>query len=767
MIALQIASDWVLPHWLQRQVDPTSAAFVPRGRSHWLSNVTNRNWTAVGNLDSPGEAIVDPRGLVTPWSAGWSLDWWIGADDRWHVPSREAAVRQHLVEASPVVETSMRVPGGDVVQRTYGIQRSSTDGGGQLVVVEVENQSKVPVALALALRPYNPEGLARVERIALQGGTAVIVDGQVALLLPKAPGASAASTFDAGDSAAVVMAGDAPVSWAGEVHCEVGLAQAAFVYPLAHGTTLRAALPLAPEGTKRRSGPPGTTRRQVERPVALPAALPAAGDVARGWKSQSNRGMRLELPDDRLAEAVDANRRFLLLVHDDQIAGGDTHHQFHFRDAAFMLSALDYYGFSDEVARVLVSFPERQGTDGCFSSRPAEQESEREWDANGTVLWSLAQHWRLTHDRLLVDAMADPIASAAHWIERARQGKARQVGRLAGTRSGDERLRGLLPAGSAEHLGPHDSYYWDDFWGVAGLRAAAELFGVIDQPEAAAGAAHHATSFWADLEASIALNTERLDTSAIPAGPQRHIDAGLVGSLVAAWPLELMAPDDERIVATADTLRARYTLADGKAVHQAMSHAGLSTYLTMLLACVELAAGDRRCVDRLGWLLDAASGTWTWPAAIHPRLAGGCGGDGHSGWAAAELLRFVRQLLVREVDGGLALASVVPDEWLGQGCEVHDAPTAHGLLSYAIRWHGDRPALLWDLRPHETDSFGGVADASSGGSAAGRDIRLTAPGLDRTWSTSELRGEALLAPVESSGPATGSADAATQPHSFS
>ena len=51
-----------------------------------------------------------------------------------------------------------------------------------------------------------------------------------------------------------------------------------------------------------------------------------------------------------------------------------------------------------------------------------------------------------------------------------------------------------------------------------------------------------------------------------------------------------------------------------------------------------------------------------------------------------------------EVDDGLALSPGVPDAWLGQGWEVHDLPTAEGRLSYAIRWHGDRPALLWELR---------------------------------------------------------------------
>ena len=40
----------------------------------------------------------------------------------------------------------------------------------------------------------------------------------------------------------------------------------------------------------------------------------------------------------------------------------------------------------------------------------------------------------------------------------------------------DEIDAGLLPAGfSAEHLGPNDYYYWDDFWGLAGLIAAARL----------------------------------------------------------------------------------------------------------------------------------------------------------------------------------------------------------------------------------------------------------------------------------------------------
>ena len=59
---------------------------------------------------------------------------------------------------------------------------------------------------------------------------------------------------------------------------------------------------------------------------------------------------------------------------------------------------------------------------------------------------------------------------------------------------------------------------------------------------------------------------------------------------------------------------------------------------------------------------------------------------------------------------------------------MHDAPTRGGRVSYAVRWHGARPALLWECE---------------------RPIRLRAPGLDPGWSTTEARGETLLAaPVD-------------------
>jgi hypothetical protein len=94
----------------------------------------------------------------------------------------------------------------------------------------------------------------------------------------------------------------------------------------------------------------------------------------------------------------------------------------------------------------------------------------------------------------------------------------------------------------------------------------------------------------------------------------------------------------------------------------------------------------------------------------------------------------VRDLLVRDVPGGLSLCNELPPAWLGQSIEVHDAPTHSGRVSFAVRWHGQRPALLWDLQGNDEDET----------------VRLTAPGLDGHWSTTDRKGDALLHAVEES-----------------
>jgi hypothetical protein len=159
-----------------------------------------------------------------------------------------------------------------------------------------------------------------------------------------------------------------------------------------------------------------------------------------------------------------------------------------------------------------------------------------------------------------------------------------------------------------------------------------------------------------------------------------------------------------------------------------------SPWLTACLALHEVARGDRRALDRLDRLVRAGGPTASWPRRLDDRGAGR-GGQGDDPVATALFLQLVRSVLVRERRPAptarpvaLDVLSLVPASWMGQGIEVHDAPTTFGPFGFAVRWHGERPALLWELRAAPDGAMPTIA----------------CPGLAPGWSTTEPVGETLL-----------------------
>lgn len=387
--AAQIRPDRVWPFWLERQLDPASEAFIPPGELPLASNVTSRNWTGLGNPGAEREAIVDPRGLLTPRYDGWSIDWAVGSADGWRLASREAGVRQRAL-GGPIVRTVLPVSGGALSHTAYAVGA----GGDEAVVVELTNESDERLELILAVRPYNPEGLAVVERIELAGQT-IVVDGTAAVVLDEPPLDWTTGTFAGSDSLHVLTGEADPEATEAQASDPAGLASGAALHTLEPGAGVRAALPLAP----RRPSAGRIEVRELEGPE---------GAVAR-WAGELRRGLRVLLPDRRLQEAVDANRAYLRMLADgDEVtAGPHTYHRFWFRDAAYELAALDRWGFHDEAARVLRSYGRRQRRNGRFESQRCE------WDSNGAALWAIAEHRRLTGDLELTRSLGDAIAAGA------------------------------------------------------------------------------------------------------------------------------------------------------------------------------------------------------------------------------------------------------------------------------------------------------------------------------------------------------------------
>ncbi len=99
--------------------------------------------TCTGVVGGRWRATVTEWGAVEPWDGSTAIDWFVAADDRWHRPQFEMSTRQVRLDGTPVVETRVRIPSGDAVQRVYSV----ADAGG-LTIIEVTNDSTLPMAVA-------------------------------------------------------------------------------------------------------------------------------------------------------------------------------------------------------------------------------------------------------------------------------------------------------------------------------------------------------------------------------------------------------------------------------------------------------------------------------------------------------------------------------------------------------------------------------------------------------------------------------------------
>jgi hypothetical protein len=260
---------------------------------------------------------------------------------------------------------------------------------------------------------------------------------------------------------------------------------------------------------------------------------------------------------------------------------------------------------------------------------------------------------------------------------------------------------GLLPPGlSAEHLGHVDYYFWDNFWSIAGLEAFIK-HGHGRLPEARRNElSTFLSAYRSALSASTAEATRRADGRGLPAGPRRELDAGMIGNVCMLYPLRLVAPDDRPFRRTLDTIVERFFV-DGM-FFQPFIHSGLNTYLTLQVAHALLWAGEReRFWDMFMTVARRATATLTYPEAIHPRTGGGVMGDGHHGWAAAEIVLALRDACVYEEslpgeDGqSLVLLGGIPTEWFvaGTSFSLERCPVPGGTLSIGCRTHADHTGL--------------------------------------------------------------------------
>lgn len=663
--------DWIWPYWVQQQFNPGSSSFVPRAFSLTHINLTHRNWTAVGLPGSAEMPIVDPRGLVTPLYDGWSLDFWlVGRDGYKLFPSKAEKADQKLEMLDNISVMTDIVDDNNFITSRVEVKdgRDSLD-----CALSVTGSMEGEGYLVVSLRPFNPEGISFVHEVK---GTPSgwEVNGKDNIFFQAAPREQAFSNYRRGDVADEILSSKID----GEIKCDVGLCTAAALFKLDPGKErqVKVVVPLKKNNKKRRAA------QRVK------------------WPDAVSRVPGLKMPDNKIKYLFDASVRTLVLMSPDEVlAGPYTYKEFWFRDAVFAANAILALNMHDKAKEVIDGFLKYQLPSGYFKSQDGE------WDSNGQVLWIMKKYCELS-GRSPDKAWIKPVISALNWMVRKRQ-----------TRLDPEDIRyGLFPAGfSAEHFGPNDHYYWDDFWGIAGFEAGIYLLESSGKKSICRRFRLDRDSFLRAVDASIDKVRKERGSSSFPSSPFRRMDSSAVGNMVAGYPLGIYDPGDSRVRETAEYLM-KHDLVKGLFFHE-IAHSGINVYLSLHIAQVLLRCGDARFLDMVSRVADMASGTGQWPEAIHPWTGGGCMGDGQHLWASSEWIMMVRNCFVREEGNTLILCSGIPEKWIDGEEKMcfGPAPTSFGEISITI----SRPenVLKVDI------------DADPRGNAPNVEIRM--PGYER------------------------------------
>lgn len=367
--------DLLLAMWRKGHTEPDSSDAAADARTEWLWPRPGGRRITIGPAGGPPAATVDVDGMVTPLRSSWSVEVWIGASDQWHVPSRRSVPRQRLLRGLPVIETPVRIPGGEAVIRT-----AYAPGG---VLVEVENASPTPFALSVALVPATPDGQGRLCSCGLNG-TRLVAEGQSAVLFGSRPRLAAVGSAAAGHVINPVTKGEAAAGDV-EVHCQDGMASVAAVVPVTHGQTTRFVVAAG-------DGDPAKV---------LGVPLEA---IVGGWERLTRTGPKVELPDRSVGTVITSAVAQLSILD--------------FNDSAHTLglvaAAMSRWGRHSDAETVLRELWSRLRSDGSIVDPEGAVTHAAE------ALWALDQWRRLAgHEAsdALVGALAESLAPAAGYLD--------------------------------------------------------------------------------------------------------------------------------------------------------------------------------------------------------------------------------------------------------------------------------------------------------------------------------------------------------------
>jgi len=702
------------------------AADFPRGwfPRYWLREQSY--WTPVGSPEGKRRALINEEGLVETDEAGFSLEPFILTPERtvtWADVKTSPALPKGGAPVPSVTWTSDRIR-LDIAPWVDGEAEALT----LHVTYRLECRTPAPgTRLVVAVRPFqvNPPwqafrnlgGRSPIHQIRCNAKN-LTVEGRAVLAAPHAD-AQGAAAFEEGEAPSILTRGELPLSQ--RVDDPSGLASAEMAWDLpadetvlevtvsvpffernatanVSETRVGAGTLLSPSSSGSKDTPVLASRQACPAPQpgtgVSPLPTHARADAVARWRRKLG-AVKWRVPACA-APAFDCFRTAAghILINRDGPAlqpGPRRYTRSWVRDCVIMGAALAKAGLPEALRTFLNWYAPFQREDGfipCVVDRDGI-DALVEHDSHGQFLWGVREVYRDSGNRTFLKHMLPHVRKAADCLIALRTERL-----TAPYRSGEQAACfGLLPE-SASHEGylAHPVHsYWDDFWGIRGLQAAADLAEAAGQKEDAQRWRSEAARFQTDVLRSIGKVIADKRLAYIPGSVEwADFDPTATANAIAMLDFADALPQ-----APLRAMLATYLDGFRRKHRGEMAWDKYTAYeIRIIGAFVRL--GERDIANELltFFLSDRRPRAWNqWPEITwrDPRSPGHLGDVPHT-WIAAEYLLALASMVAaeRETANALVLASGMPWAWISEedGFSVRGLPTRYGSLDFMIRADG-------------------------------------------------------------------------------
>jgi F5/8 type C domain len=712
---------------------------APRGRYPRGFSGEQPYWTIVGADGSPESGLLSEDGALEVGAGGFSIEPFVVVDDQ--LTSWADVGIDHTLPEGYLPAPSVRWQHDAYELEVSAFATSKPATGTELWArYTLKNRRALPLSLklVLAVRPYqvNPAtqflniagGVSPIRELSWDGA-ALSVNAGPRLSPLVAPEHVAFASFDAGG----FPEGPPPTRGRSAVQLSdaSGLASGALVYQLRLQPGQSIALGLvAPLGAR--------TADRVARTGGTMAELATRrAETLATWREQLGRvAIRVPHTAQPVVDSLRSALAHILMSRAGPVLrpGTRSYARSWIRDGAMMAESLLRLGHEDIARAYLSWFAPYQFENGkvpcCVDRRGADPVVEN--DSAGEFIFLVAELFRFTGDRALLETMWPHVEAAASYLEKLRLSE-RTAENLTPARRA---FYGLMPP-SISHEGYSDKpafSYWDDFWALIGYEDAAALATARGASEVSERLGRARDEFRGDLMASLRASAAQHGVPYLPGSADRG-DFDATSTTIALSPgrTQNALPRDQLLATFERYFQEFQARRDDTKVWN-----DYTPYeLRVVSSFVRLGARERAQQLLAFFFRDQRPQGWNqWAEVVgreprEPRFIG----DMPHAWIASDYIRSALDLFAyaRPAEQQLVLAGGVPLSWFAQsGVAVERLRTPYGALSYTARQKGK--SLVFEVKSAAPP--GGFAIPWPG---EGEPPRALINGKEVTWQGNELR----------------------------